>query len=71
MTDADQQGTLSPVKCPKCGHEELVAMPQNACLWLHECKGCGALLRPKQGDCCVFCSYGQGCPPELRDRPTA
>jgi hypothetical protein len=28
------------------------------------CAGCGALLRPKPGDCCVFCSYGSvPCPP--------
>jgi hypothetical protein len=26
--------------------------------------GCHALVRPKAGDCCVFCSYGSAtCPP--------
>jgi hypothetical protein len=26
--------------------------------------GCHTLLRPKAGDCCVFCSYGSAkCPP--------
>ena len=26
--------------------------------------GCGALLKPKPGDCCVYCSYGDvACPP--------
>ena len=30
----------------------------------YPCKGCGAMLRPKAGDCCVFCSYGSvPCPP--------
>src|SRR5215831_7132623 len=24
----------------------------------HECTACGTLMRPKAGDCCVFCSYG-------------
>ena len=39
-------------------------MPTDACLFFHECAGCGALLRPKAGDCCVFCSYGSvPCPP--------
>ncbi len=39
-------------------------MPENACVFFHECKGCGAMLRPKAGDCCVFCSYGDvPCPP--------
>jgi len=26
--------------------------------------GCGAMLRPRPGDCCKFCSYGTKlCPP--------
>ncbi|MFZ3234262.1 MAG: GDCCVxC domain-containing (seleno)protein [Stellaceae bacterium] len=33
---------------------------------------CGELLRPKTGDCCVFCSYGSmPCPPvQVRQIPT-
>ena len=39
-------------------------MPIGACQWFYDCKGCGAVLRPKVGDCCVFCSYGDAkCPP--------
>lgn len=54
----------STLTCPACGHEAAQAMPQDACQWLHECPGCRALLRPKPGDCCVFCSYGTvPCPP--------
>ena len=31
---------------------------------LNACKQCRKLLRPKSGDCCVFCSYGSvKCPP--------
>lgn len=33
-------------------------MPAQACQFFHECTGCGAMLSPKQGDCCVICSYG-------------
>ena len=30
----------------------------------YDCKGCGQRLKPKPGDCCVFCSYGSvPCPP--------
>jgi hypothetical protein len=44
-------------------------MPTDACLFFYECKGCGALLRPKPGDCCVFCSYGSvPCPPIQAER---
>ena len=39
-------------------------MPTTACLFFHQCTGCGNLSRPKDGDCCVFCSYGSvPCPP--------
>jgi alkylmercury lyase len=39
-------------------------MPTDACQFYYDCSGCGTLLRPKPGDCCVFCSYGSvPCPP--------
>jgi hypothetical protein len=39
-------------------------MPTDACLIAYDCSGCLARLRPKRGDCCVFCSYGSvPCPP--------
>ena len=62
---ASTQGELtSTITCPHCGHSETLAMPTDACLFFHECSGCGVLLRPKSGDCCVFCSYGTApCPP--------
>lgn len=54
----------STITCPQCGHAREEMMPTDACQWLYECEGCHALLRPKPGDCCVFCSYGsQKCPP--------
>jgi hypothetical protein len=54
----------SRLTCPECGHQKSEAMPSDACLYFYECTGCGALLKPKAGDCCVFCSYGTvPCPP--------
>jgi hypothetical protein len=54
----------SIVTCPQCGHGHVETMPTDACLFFYDCKGCGAVVRPKQGDCCVFCSYGSvKCPP--------
>jgi hypothetical protein len=39
-------------------------MPVDACQFFYECEKCKVLLRPKAGDCCVFCSYGSvKCPP--------
>jgi len=54
----------STLTCPHCGHRETLRMPTDSCQWFHACAGCGAVLRPRPGDCCVFCSYGSApCPP--------
>ncbi len=54
----------SVLTCPHCGHQHTERMPTDACLYFWNCPSCGALLRPKPGDCCVFCSYGSApCPP--------
>lgn len=56
------------ITCPDCGFEKLETMPTDACLYFYECPGCGTVLRPKPGDCCVFCSYGSvKCPPKQRE----
>ena len=56
--------------CPHCLKSELLHMPTDACVFFHECRHCGELLRPKAGDCCVFCSYGNvPCPPMQGDGP--
>jgi len=55
---------ISVITCPNCAHQASERMPTDACQFFYECKGCGNLLRPKTGDCCVFCSYGDvPCPP--------
>ncbi|HKV71916.1 MAG TPA: GDCCVxC domain-containing (seleno)protein [Gemmatimonadales bacterium] len=52
------------ITCPNCGQTARETMPANACVHFYECQSCGTLLRPKAGDCCVFCSYGSvRCPP--------
>jgi hypothetical protein len=54
----------SVLTCPKCGHEARERMPVDACQYYYECEGCSTLLKPRPGDCCVFCSYGTvKCPP--------
>lgn len=32
-------------------------MPTDTCQYFYDCKDCGAVLKPKARDCCVFCSY--------------
>lgn len=54
----------SVLTCPQCGVATAEIMPTDSCLYFYECTGCHTLLRPRAGDCCVFCSYGSvKCPP--------
>lgn len=54
----------SVITCPECGSSNAEVMPTDACQWFYVCPDCNARLRPKNGDCCVFCSYGSvPCPP--------
>ena len=61
MSAAVLESTLT---CPVCAHAQVETMPTDACLFFYDCPGCGAHLKPRPGDCCVFCSYGDvRCPP--------
>ena len=54
----------STLTCPECGQRSKDLMPVDACQFFYDCKSCGAVLKPKAGDCCVYCSYGDvKCPP--------
>lgn len=67
-TDRPMPRLESTLTCPHCGHSKTETMPTDACWYLYDCSGCGALLRPEHGDCCVFCSYGDvPCPPVQQD----
>ncbi len=62
----------SVITCPRCGFEQRELMPEDSCTFFYECGGCRALLRPREGDCCVFCSFGTSpCPPIQRQRESA
>lgn len=54
----------STIACPVCGFQKDEVMSENSCLFFYECFNCKSILKPKEGDCCVFCSYGTvKCPP--------
>lgn len=60
---------VSILTCPRCGFAKPESMPTDACQFYYECTGCGALLKPMSGDCCVFCSFGSvKCPPMQAQR---
>jgi hypothetical protein len=53
----------SIITCPICGFRKVETMPEDSCQFFYECKNCNIVLKPKPGDCCVFCSYGtEKCP---------
>lgn len=49
---------ISEITCPKCGHKKKETMPADACVYFYECENCKTILKPLEGDCCVYCSYG-------------
>jgi len=54
----------STLTCPQCGHSKTEVMPTDCCQYFYDCEGCGTVLKPRPGDCCVYCSYGTvACPP--------
>lgn len=58
----------SVITCPVCNYSKEEVMDENSCLHFYECNKCRTLLKPEQGDCCVFCSYGSiKCPPVQRN----
>lgn len=61
----------STLTCPHCGIAARETMPNDACLYIYECSGCGAMLRLKPSDCCVICSYGSVACPRFRKVPSA
>lgn len=57
--------TEAAITCPHCGHRKTETMPTDACRHFYKCEHCGRMLTPKQGECCVFCSYAdRKCPPK-------
>lgn len=63
---SDRAATIT---CPLCAARARETMPANACQHFYRCAGCGELLKPRPGDCCVFCSYADtACPPKRAER---
>jgi len=57
------------ITCPACGGASSDTMPTDACRYFYTCPHCATRLRPRPGDCCVFCSYGNvPCPPKQVER---
>lgn len=60
MSDIQLTSILS---CPYCGGQTEETMPVDYCQVRYVCPHCQNVLRPRKGDCCVYCSYGtERCP---------
>ena len=58
------------ITCPACGGIAMEMMPTDRCVFFWQCHGCQSVVRPKAGDCCVYCSYGdRRCPSSRTRRP--
>ena len=69
MSDGHSVILKCRIKCPRCAHIASETMPADICQYFYDCTGCGRLLRPKIGDCCVYCSHGDvPCPPVQVER---
>ncbi len=41
---------------PNRGFQKEEIMPEDACTFFYECSNCKTIVKPKKGDCCVYCS---------------
>ena len=65
MAEITRLGTIT---CPYCRYRKTMRMEEESCTVRYMCPGCRTVLWPKEGDCCVFCSYGNvPCPPVQRE----
>lgn len=53
------------IRCPSRGFVKIETMPARSCQHFYECTNCHAIIKPKPGDCCVFCP----CAPPLPSKP--
>lgn len=61
----------SVITCPECGAEAEEELHEGRHA-MYECLVCGAVLRPRRGEHCVFCSYGSArCLEAQREREAA
>lgn len=58
ISDEESIKLTSKITCPKCGFTAQEQMPTDVCQIAYTCKKCTTTLHPKEGDCCVFCTYG-------------
>ncbi|WP_370624175.1 GDCCVxC domain-containing (seleno)protein [Polynucleobacter sp. JS-Safj-400b-B2] len=51
------QYSQATVTCPYCQASEIINSEEGA-QHFYRCRSCSAILKPKSGDCCILCSFG-------------
>ncbi|WP_304608924.1 MULTISPECIES: GDCCVxC domain-containing (seleno)protein [unclassified Polynucleobacter] len=46
------------ITCPNCYGQETLEISQGYSQHLYRCPSCSIILKPRSGDCCIFCSFG-------------
>jgi hypothetical protein len=55
------------ITCPHCSFIKEEMMPIDSCQFFYQCSNCHKRIKPKDEDCCVFCSYADTkCPVEQK-----
>lgn len=63
FSESKKEPLKSEITCPKCGYKKKEILPTEVCLISYTCENCKIVLHPQNGDCCIFCTYGdQKCP---------
>ncbi len=76
MPYAETEGPMAKLKleavvtCPQCHFSSPEVMPTTFCLIRYQCKNCHAILTPKEGDDCIFCSWSDSKCPMQQQEPT-
>lgn len=55
---AAEISNLCTITCPHCGFKKEETMPTDVCQLVYDCSKCKKKIFAKEGNCCVFCSYG-------------
>lgn len=55
---SSHQSNTSKITCPECGYTKTEILPTDVCTIVYTCEQCNTELTPKEGDCCVYCTYG-------------
>ena len=67
IESSNMQSKTSEITCPECGNKSTEVLPTDVCAIIYTCENCKTELTPKDGDCCVFCTYGTHKCPSMQD----